>query len=1367
MGIDFGVNIDRGQITNLTELKSVLKSMGATIVQITGHMQKFNDAAQLQQEAIKAIVKESRTGKGIGEELSIMFNANKSGGFDQIVNRMRTNAEQNLRTRRKFTDKIIANIRDMTKSSMPTGALTDNVKDKIDTMAAQVGNIFNKSSLRLKEFRTLIKEVFAGTRHDFSTLNAEQIKVVQAARGLYNISKTGTTKQSTSTANTQRIVDSEEIRREIDRQFSAVITGRLPGGMTDAILKKKDVVSEAISKLFTSSSTPLASFQGMLSGSMAARPGTFVGMPDEQRTIILQMLDLKNMVLNTTKKQEDAINREAAAVRLRNKLETEFSKFIKSDVSADERLKKTLQMERSINQLVKAIKTGKIDITDFNKILTDMLSGTKAAGMSSLLEDMFTKLSTLKNNLGADTATTRRNRKNDSALMRDNLISGIRTTLQQDLISLIPKDIDRKSADFAKKIDQVKISVQSLITPLINGKISILDFTKAYNGFKSGVSPLSDASNEIVKLDNKLVKLRNTISSSPSGGVSSAKGIIDWLVSPSGLTRLGVLQLAHKLVGGLISQIQKYADQTVEFERTVTRIRTITTDLNFSPGEWKTRLMNISNKTGTDLNEVAKAANELFSNTLVKGEEGLPILEKALRFSKVSGATATEAINLVTFTLNTFKMSIDETDSVLATFFKTIDLGNVKASDLAATIGMVGPLAKQMSISVEDLSAAFVTLTSHGISTEQAGTLLRNVIKEMISPTEKLKELFKEWNVETGKQAIQVYGLAGVLTKLSRELQDKGPERIAELVDDLRSLVAIPALADGNNLKRFTDTLDEMRKRGAEDAAKANQMVGESTSLGFDRLIAGIKNKFVMISDPLFNAINKILDMPNMKNLEVIFDRLLETLGKSLETAINFIPVIDQLVNRFSRWIGIDFSNFDEHFEVLRLTFVEMNKTLDRWEKFVSGTDPALRREQEYNTAKKEQVLLIQQMEKLQKNLLKDTEQFGKENGNILTNLKNISGIEASTIEKFTEAQTKHIEKVREKTKNVIEDIKNAFAARELTGKTAGDTLFDRIVKAGPVIANLYKEAQQYFNERNLDRAREKFDTIQRIVEKINDELKGSISDSIKRISDISTKMDQTLFEQKLRGKSASSKTTLVTNKVNELIGQALNTQDINNARELLTEAERLANTIYDKDKKTKGDQLINQVRQAQIQREQQNIQFANQNMINENALLNTRIQFENNILNMEEQIVKLSQIEIKNNQMKLDQRRREIDLISEQIDKIKTLIRMQEGKIINNAPLDGEGVLAPGRANGGFGVDNNLTRVGGNELIMNANASRQWTTTLMAMNAGLPIRNSRSTVNVGDININYTSSNSTETDVRRLAEGIRREIRRGTVRLS
>jgi hypothetical protein len=89
----------------------------------------------------------------------------------------------------------------------------------------------------------------------------------------------------------------------------------------------------------------------------------------------------------------------------------------------------------------------------------------------------------------------------------------------------------------------------------------------------------------------------------------------------------------------------------------------------------------------------------------------------------------------------------------------------------------------------------------------------------------------------------------------------------------------------------------------------------------------------------------------------------------------------------------------------------------------------------------------------------------------------------------------------------------------------------------------------------------------------------------------------------------------------------------------------------------------------------------------------------------------------------------------------------------------------------GSVGSDNIPAMLRAGEFVVNRDAARQILPELMAANFGSTRFNSGGEAvtnnNIGDINITVDGGNTSETTVRRIGESLRREIKRGTVRLN
>ncbi len=118
--------------------------------------------------------------------------------------------------------------------------------------------------------------------------------------------------------------------------------------------------------------------------------------------------------------------------------------------------------------------------------------------------------------------------------------------------------------------------------------------------------------------------------------------------------------------------------------------------------------------------------------------------------------------------------------------------------------------------------------------------------------------------------------------------------------------------------------------------------------------------------------------------------------------------------------------------------------------------------------------------------------------------------------------------------------------------------------------------------------------------------------------------------------------------------------------------------------------------------------------------------------------------------------------------ERIAAALEVLEGKIrtsVNNIPFGGG--FSYGGTVQGQGMDTMMAAVRAGETILSPGASRIFASQIRSAQnlASIPYGQS-SNVNVGDVNVYVSGSSSPEQTVRQIGQGIRREIRRGTLRL-
>jgi TP901 family phage tail tape measure protein len=309
----------------------------------------------------------------------------------------------------------------------------------------------------------------------------------------------------------------------------------------------------------------------------------------------------------------------------------------------------------------------------------------------------------------------------------------------------------------------------------------------------------------------------------PDGSATTAGGIAAG-TAKLGLTALGIGTLTAA-VFKFVGAVREGAAAQIEFEKNISRVRTVAQDAQLSFTTWHDEIRKLAvtfNRTDID---VATAAYEALQDQVVKGADTFKFLETSLRLSRATFSTATDSTRALDSVLTSFGISAAQAERVAGILFKTVELGRVQLNEVAESFGRTGVFAQKLGISLEETAAVIQTFTIQGVKFDDAQTQLLNIQNQLIKPNEKLTEVFRENGFATAQQAISTLGLIGVLKLLNTEF-DKGIERLGELAGDLRAMRGF-ASATGSSLTTLLDNLKKTTE-GFESFGKAVEIAAES-----------------------------------------------------------------------------------------------------------------------------------------------------------------------------------------------------------------------------------------------------------------------------------------------------------------------------------------------------------------------------------------------------------------------------------------------------------------------------------------------------------------------------------------------------------
>ena len=342
--------------------------------------------------------------------------------------------------------------------------------------------------------------------------------------------------------------------------------------------------------------------------------------------------------------------------------------------------------------------------------------------------------------------------------------------------------------------------------------------------------------------DSLISSLRNVGSTAQNEMKKAESATQKWTISWETLTRVVATQLIVRALSQIRNAINQAVDDAIEFQRQVALIQTIAGGTGFS--EIAKSVREISDNFNIPLLDAAKGVYQALSNQVGDFGDSLRFTVEAAKFAKATNSTLADSVDLLSGALRSYGLTVEDTGKVSGIFFTAIDKGRVTATELANAFGRVGPSAKEIGISLEELAAAAATISDKGIGTSETLTQFRGIITALTKPTDEMKKRFRELGFGSVETAIQTRGLSGVLQDLS-ESTDGGTQAFAKLFPNVRGIGGALSLT-GANLKTFAENIDEARANGEEFANQKFLIATATDAEKLTKALNQVKNAFTV-----------------------------------------------------------------------------------------------------------------------------------------------------------------------------------------------------------------------------------------------------------------------------------------------------------------------------------------------------------------------------------------------------------------------------------------------------------------------------------------------------------------------------------------
>lgn len=306
-----------------------------------------------------------------------------------------------------------------------------------------------------------------------------------------------------------------------------------------------------------------------------------------------------------------------------------------------------------------------------------------------------------------------------------------------------------------------------------------------------------------------------------------------------------------------------------DFETGMASVSTLIDTNVESLADMNKEVLNIGKRTPVALNDLTSSLYDIRSAGIL-AENQFKVLEKSAQLGVAGLGSTSEAVDLVTSSLNAFQLKGKDADKVYDTIFKTVKFGKTTISGLAQGFGAVAGTISASNIKLDDYLAAVAALTTTGQPAAQAHHQLKAAIAGMTRENEDAVAVFKKLNVHNFKELIQKTGGMVNAFKAVTDQVKGNDAAILKIFGSTEAYNSVLGLTTKQN-QTYIDTLYSMRnapslvdegyaKKLATVNAQMQRFKNFIQKIGIDmgNALVPYFRKFLDIAEKVMNFIDRI-----------------------------------------------------------------------------------------------------------------------------------------------------------------------------------------------------------------------------------------------------------------------------------------------------------------------------------------------------------------------------------------------------------------------------------------------------------------------------------------------------------------------------
>jgi len=217
----------------------------------------------------------------------------------------------------------------------------------------------------------------------------------------------------------------------------------------------------------------------------------------------------------------------------------------------------------------------------------------------------------------------------------------------------------------------------------------------------------------------------------------------------------------------LKAAIQDAAEAFMSFDDQMRKVSAVTESTEKQFAELTAQAKLLGATTSFTAQEAAQAMT-LLGQAGFDANETMAAMPATLNLARSSMTELATTADIMSNIMNGFRIAADDTERAADVLSKAANATNTDVTQLGQAMKYVAPLAYQVGWSLEETAAAAGLLSNAGIKSSMAGTVLRNSISRLLSPTEKSKQILQSYGITLDTISPKTHSFAQIIDILAQ-----------------------------------------------------------------------------------------------------------------------------------------------------------------------------------------------------------------------------------------------------------------------------------------------------------------------------------------------------------------------------------------------------------------------------------------------------------------------------------------------------------------------------------------------------------------------------------------------------------------------